>query len=159
MRYKVYQSSTAQQDHENDECLKVVVLYDGEASFPAIKPDLSFALGCVYIQTRTAIVTLCNRNPYSSNIIVFMGLNGQQMYDVYTLLLPAVSEIISVHLLCTSQLKNNPVCLIITVHTLLVSTLKLLGSSKMYGPKMTEHHQKNRSPKVTHGRSFKKLFR
>lgn len=57
---KFYQSTAAQQDHEYNECLKVVVLYNGETSSSEVKPDFSPALGCVYVQERTATVTLWN---------------------------------------------------------------------------------------------------
>lgn len=56
--YVVYQSSTAQQDHKDDERLKVVVLYDGETGLSQVEPDLSSALGRVYVQARAAAVTL-----------------------------------------------------------------------------------------------------
>lgn len=69
-----YQSSTAQQDHEDDERLKVVVLYDVEAGFSEIIPDLSSVVGCVYVQARAATVALWNNNANSPNIVVFVGL-------------------------------------------------------------------------------------
>lgn len=58
MYTNVYQSSTAHQDHENDEGLKVVVFYDGETGSPEVRPDLPSALGHVYVQERAALVTL-----------------------------------------------------------------------------------------------------
>lgn len=57
MCHNVYQSSTAQQDHENDEGLKVVVFYNGETGSPEVRPDLPSALGRVYVQAWTALVT------------------------------------------------------------------------------------------------------
>lgn len=35
----VYQSYTAQQDDEDDEGLKAIVLYDGQTGSPEVKPD------------------------------------------------------------------------------------------------------------------------
>lgn len=34
------------------------MFYDGETGSPEIRPDLPSALGCVYVQERTALVTL-----------------------------------------------------------------------------------------------------
>lgn len=54
----VYQSSTAHEDHKNDERLEVVVLNDGEAGPSKNIPDFPSAMGCIYIQTWTSTVTL-----------------------------------------------------------------------------------------------------
>lgn len=61
-KWRFYQSTAAQQDHEYDECLKVVVLYNSETSSPEIKPDFPTALGSVYVQEWTATVKLWNIN-------------------------------------------------------------------------------------------------
>lgn len=53
-----YQSSTAQQDHEDDECLKVVVLNNQEAGFPEVEPHLPSTLRRVHVQAGMPLVAL-----------------------------------------------------------------------------------------------------
>lgn len=55
---RFYQSYAAQHDDEADEEIKVYVSYDEETDSPEVRPDPPCALGCVYIQERTAVVTL-----------------------------------------------------------------------------------------------------
>lgn len=55
---KVYQSSAAQQDHEDNKRLKVIVFYDGETGSSHVRPDLPSPVGCIYFQEWTAAVTL-----------------------------------------------------------------------------------------------------
>lgn len=54
----IYQSSTAQQDHEDYEGLKVVVFYNGKAGSSDVTPGLSSALGCVYVQEWTTTIAV-----------------------------------------------------------------------------------------------------
>lgn len=49
-----HQSSTAQENHEDDEGFKPVVLHNSETSSTQVPPFLAFALGNVYSQTRPA---------------------------------------------------------------------------------------------------------
>lgn len=58
MNYNIYQSSTAQQDHKDDEGLKVVVFYDGVTGSPEVRPDFPPALGRVYVEEWTVMITL-----------------------------------------------------------------------------------------------------
>lgn len=44
-----YQSTTTKKDHEDNECLKPVVLNNAVAGFPKMPPHLSFAFFYTYL--------------------------------------------------------------------------------------------------------------
>lgn len=46
-----YQRPAAEEDHEDDEGLKPVVLHDEEAGFPDVPPDLPSVTGDVHVET------------------------------------------------------------------------------------------------------------
>lgn len=53
-----HQSSTAEQDHKNDEGFKPVVLHDDKAGLAKGPPSLAFGLGYVDSQTRPSLHTV-----------------------------------------------------------------------------------------------------
>lgn len=53
-----YQSSAAEENHKNDECLKPVMLHNPEAGLAEVPPLLSFTLGDVHVQTRPPLHTV-----------------------------------------------------------------------------------------------------
>jgi len=67
-----HQSAAAQQDHEDDEGLKVVVFHDGETGSPDVRPDLPSAARRVYVQEGTAAVTLWRVNNNKQHMLLLV---------------------------------------------------------------------------------------
>lgn len=58
MKHHVHQSYAAQHDDEDDEDVEEFVSYNKQTGSPEVRPDPPAALGRVYIQERTAAVTV-----------------------------------------------------------------------------------------------------
>lgn len=65
-----YQSATAEEDHENDECFKPVVLHNDEAGFPECPPALVMFSLLVDLAALEPVHTTCKGSRSMSNRVI-----------------------------------------------------------------------------------------